>query len=153
MYVYSLLFVDVVISNVISVGPQFLSSPACSLFHVFSAVGSTSQTSSSGARDITVLSDERPTLPELMELDIPQLVGTNYEKFGTLLLNDDTGIQVESIDAECHGNSEKINTKILREWLKGRGSSVTWNAIVTVLRKCNLTHLADQILASKHASH
>ena len=109
----------------------------------------TSQTSSSG--DITT--DERPTLPELMELDIPQLVGTNYEKFGTLLLNDDTGIQVESIDAECRGNSEKINTKILREWLKGRGSSVTWNAIVTVLRKCNLTHLADRILASKHASH
>ena len=107
-----------------------------------------SQTSSSG--DIT---DERPTLPELLELDIPQLVGTNYEKFGTLLLNDDTGIQVESIDAECRGNSEKINTKILREWLKGRGSSVTWNAIVTVLRKCNLTHLADQILSSKHASH
>ena len=111
----------------------------------------TSQTSSSG--DVTVLSDERPTLPELMELDIPQLVGTNYEKFGTLLLNDDTGIQVESIEAEYRGNSEKINTKILREWLKGRGSSVTWNAIVTVLRKCNLTHLADQILASKHASH
>ena len=122
----------------------------CSLFRVFSAVGST-QTSSSG--DITVLSDERPTLPELMELNIPQLVGTIYEKFGTLLLNDDTGIQVESIEAEYRGNSEKINTKILQEWLKGRGSSVTWNAIVAVLRKCNLTHLADQILASKHASH
>ena len=134
MYVYSVtvLFVDIVISNVISDGLQFLSSPACSLFHVFSAVGSTSQTSSSG--DVIVLSDERPTLPELMELDIPQLVGTNYEKFGTLLLNDDTGIQVESIEAEYRGNSEKINTKILREWLKGRGSSVTWNAIVTVLR-------------------
>ena len=89
MYVYSLLFVDIVISNVISDRLQFLSSPACSLFHVFSAVGSTSQTSSSG--DVTVLSDERPTLPELMELNIPQLVGTNYENFGTLLLNDDTG--------------------------------------------------------------
>ena len=110
-----------------------------------------SQTSSSG--DVAVPSDERPTLPELMELNIPQLVGPNHEKFGTLLLNDDTGIQVESIEAEYRGNSEKINTKILREWLKGRGSSVTWNAIVTVLRKCNLTHLADQILASKHASH
>ena len=150
-HLLSVLFVDVVISNVISDRLQFLSSPACSLFHVFSAVGSTSQTSSSG--DVTVLSDERPTLPELMELDIPQLVGTNYEKFGTLLLNDDTGIQVESIEVEYRGNSEKINTNILREWLKGRGSSVTWSAIVRVLRKCNLTHLADQILASKHASH
>ena len=112
----------------------------------------TSQTLSK-CRNVTVLSDESLTLPKLMKLNVPEIVGTKYKKFGTLLLNDDTGIQVDNIEDECRGRLERINTKILQGWLVGKGRSVTWNTLVTILRDCNLDFLADQIMESLHTSH
>ena len=61
------------------------------------------------------ISGERPCLPDLLKLDIPQVVGVNYEKFGVLLLDDKTGSQVDIIVNDAHEKTEKIITKILKE--------------------------------------
>ena len=94
-------------------------------------------------------SGERPSLPELLRLKVPQQVGANYSTFGIILLNDRTGSQVESIEEYCLRNPEKITRKILQEWLEGKGVPVTWESLVQTLRDTNLSTLADEIQASK----
>lgn len=66
--------------------------------------------------------------------------------FGTLLLKDDKGARVNSIENEFRGNAERINTKILEEWLAGGGEPRTWQTLINTLRDCELDVLADQIL-------
>ena len=94
-------------------------------------------------------SGEQPSLPELLRLKVPQLVGANYSTFGIILLNDKTGSQVDSIEEYCRGNPEKITRKILQEWLEGKGLPVTWESLVQTLRDIHLSILADHIQFSK----
>ena len=89
------------------------------------------------------------SLPELLQLNVPQQIGTKYEEFGTLLLNDDTGNIVNNISAECQRIPEKIITKILEEWIAGRGRPGTWETLIEVLRRCKLNTLANQIQETK----
>ena len=88
---------------------------------------------------------EEPSLPKLLELDIPESVGAGYRKFGTFLLNDKTGSLVDAIEMECLGKPHHITTKILQEWVVGKGKVPTWQTLVQTLRRCKLTDLADQI--------
>ena len=69
--------------------------------------------------------------------------------FGVLLLDDKTGSQVDAIVEECHWKTQKIIIRILKEWLKGRGKPVTWQALIDTLRDCKHTDLADNIRYSK----
>ena len=69
--------------------------------------------------------------------------------FGTFLLNDITGNRVDSIEVECLGKPEKINSRILQEWLTGKGKSCTWQILIKTLRDSEFTVLADQIEESK----
>ena len=94
-------------------------------------------------------SGERPSLPQLVCLKIPQQVGGNYLMFGIVLLNDETGSRVNAIDDECRGKSDRIIVKILQEWIEGKGLPVTWETLVQTLRDIDLSVLADQIQASK----
>ena len=65
---------------------------------------------------------------------------------GTLLLNDDTGDVTDAIIDECRENASRINRKILRQWIQGRGRQpVTWDTLVGVLRSINLSELANTI--------
>lgn len=66
--------------------------------------------------------------------------------FGIFLLNDETGSRVNSIEDECHGKPERINTKIMEMWLTGEGEPCTWQTLINTLRDCDLNVLADQIL-------
>ena len=91
------------------------------------------------------ISGKCPSLPDLLQLDIPQVVGVNYEMFGVLLLDDKIGSQVDVIVEECHWIPKRIITGILKEWLKGRGKPVTWQALIDTLRACKHTDLADKI--------
>ena len=93
--------------------------------------------------------DKAPSLPELLQLKIPQNVGTEYKIFGTFLLNDKTGTEVNSIEEECRGKPKRIVTKILEEWLTGKGKPYTWQILIKTLRDCEFTVLADQIEESK----
>jgi hypothetical protein len=68
-----------------------------------------------------------------------------YDSFGIYLLNDETGDQMAIIKDDCRGNPEKITIAILREWLKGRGTQVSWKSLIETLRSCKINSLADQI--------
>jgi len=65
--------------------------------------------------------------------------------FGTFLLNDKTGSQVNTIKKACHYDPEEIVTTILEEWLTGKGRPCTWKILIETLRDCDLNGLADQI--------
>ena len=90
-------------------------------------------------------SDERPSLPELLRLKVPQQVDANYSTFGIFLLNDQTGSRVQSLKQACLGNPEDVMLRILQEWLEGKGLPVTWESLVKTLRNIDLSVLADQI--------
>ena len=51
----------------------------------------------------------------LIQLQILQVVGVNYDMFGIFLLNDETGSQVDIIVDDCHGMTERIVMSILKE--------------------------------------
>ena len=87
----------------------------------------------------------KPTLPQLMELKIPEKVGRNYRKFGTRLLNDDTGILVDNAEKSCHYQPDDIVTSILCKWLQEGPTPVTWDNLIQVLRKCDLQTLGDYV--------
>jgi hypothetical protein len=89
--------------------------------------------------------DSNLSLPMLLKLHVPEHVGTNFKKFGILLLNDLKGAQVDIIETELRGNVEDIITKILQYWFQGKGRSVTWEILLDTLRACNLNEFADQI--------
>ena len=76
---------------------------------------------------------------------MPLRVRDKYQEFGIILLQDDTGDKVTLIKDNCRGEGEKITLEILGKWVRGGGMSVTWQSLVTALRKCELLLLADQI--------
>ena len=90
------------------------------------------------------------SLPKLMELRVPEQVGTSYKQFGTRILDDEKGILVDSIKEAMRGEPKKINTEILQYWLQGKGLPVTWETLLDTLRVCCLNESADQIQASVH---
>ena len=59
------------------------------------------------------------------------------------------GSQLDIIVDDCRGKIESIVMSILKEWLKGRGKPVTWQALIDTLRDCKHTDLADKIQESK----
>ena len=89
-----------------------------------------------------------PSLSLLHTLNVTEQVGTKCRKFGTLLLNDQKGNQVDIIQKELCGDVEDINTKILQYWLQGKGLPVTWENLLDTLKACSLNELADQIQSS-----
>ena len=94
----------------------------------------------------------RPDLMELIRfkgrgrrINIPQEVGTHYQQFGILLLNDPTGSCVRNIIHKCREQPEDIIFEILRQWLEGKGGSVTWETLVETLEDIGLRTLAQDI--------
>ena len=83
-------------------------------------------------------------------INIPQEISTAFYQFGILLLEDETGARVKSIEYRYRGNSEQISTEILEQWINGKGKQpVTWGTLVKVLRDVELTTLAQDIVAVK----
>ena len=99
--------------------------------------------------------DDRPTLPTLRDfpgkdrhIDIAADIGTDYSKLGTLLLDDNSGKKVDNIVKSKLGDSVDIAVAILKDWVEGKGRTpVTWQTLVTCLRKTGLNVLADDIEA------
>ena len=95
--------------------------------------------------DTPVTEKDKPSLPKLLELDVPEHVGVLYRKFGTFLLNDFTGSLIDAIENDCLGKSHRITVKILQDWLVGKGEAPTWQTLVQTLNRCKLSVLANQI--------
>jgi len=73
-------------------------------------------------------------------------IGTEYEQFGNLLLQDKTGQSVKNIAHMYANDPKRINAEILQQWLAGMGKQpVTWATLVEVLRDIGLSTLADGI--------
>ena len=86
----------------------------------------------------------KPGLPQLMRLRIPEEVGADYKKFGTLLLNDRRGRQIENIKA-FHQQPDHIIEDILKKWLQQEPTPVTWDNLTKVLRDCGFITLANEV--------
>lgn len=99
--------------------------------------------------------DGRPTLPTLRDfpgtdryIDIAAEIGTDYDMLGTLLLNDHSGNKVNNIEKFKQGHPVDITVAILKIWIEGKGKMpVTWQTLVTCLRKTKLNVLASDIEA------
>ena len=97
--------------------------------------------------------DERPTLPALRDfpgkhgsIDIAVDINGDYNKFGTLLLDDENGKKIYNIEMSKRGDPVDITVAILQMWMDGKGKMpVTWRTLVTCLRKTGLHVLADNI--------
>ena len=97
--------------------------------------------------------DDKPSLPTLLKfpgkhenINIPEQIGTNYKTFGTLLLKDDSGMIISSIEKAKLHNATEINATILQKWIGGKGREpFTWNTLVNCLRDAELNVLANDI--------
>ena len=100
--------------------------------------------------------DGLPTLQTLRHfpvkkehIDIAAEIGPDYEKFGTLLLEDKKGNKVKNIKVSEHGDPVDITVDILKQWLQGKGRKpVTWKTLVKCLRDTDLNAVADDIESS-----
>ena len=91
---------------------------------------------------------DRPTMPDLLLLEVPERIGAAYFTFGVLLLNDKTGRKMDIIRHVCR-HSDDIRYMILQKWLEGYGRPVTWKTLVKTLQDCELFSLAAEIKAKK----
>nr|CAB97128.1 GCDD2 [Geodia cydonium] len=93
---------------------------------------------------------DMPKLGELEDLgskhiDVLAEIGTDYEKFGIKILEDENGARVDVIK-EDQGTASKIKRQIAKEWLKGDGKQpVTWGTLVDVLESIKLRELTKKI--------
>ena len=79
-------------------------------------------------------------------IDIAQEIGTDYEKFRTLLLEDKTGNNVKNIKVSERDDPLLVTVEILCQWLQGKGKEpVTWQRLMTCLQAADLNALAENI--------
>ena len=98
---------------------------------------------------------DKPTLPLLLKfppscsnsdcVSIPARIGQKYWHFGILLLQDNTGNMVETLEHECQKNAEMINLKICKKWINGVGLPVSWDILIQVLHDIELHQLANEV--------
>ena len=87
-------------------------------------------------------------------IDIAAEIGAEYNKFGTLLLNDENGNKVRNIEVSKRGDPVDITVEILRQWLNGKGREpVTWQTLVECLRDTDLNTLVDNMKKSLSEHH
>ena len=74
-----------------------------------------------------------------------RIVGSTLQRFGTLLLEDDTGHKVDAIELD-QWKQFRICREILKQWLEGKGKQpVTWGTLIDVLDQIKLTELSSDI--------
>ena len=79
-------------------------------------------------------------------MDLAEEIGADYEKFGTLLLEDKNGKNVKNIKVSEHGDPVEITVEILKKWLQEKGRKpVTWQTLVKCLRDTGLNTVADKV--------
>ena len=95
---------------------------------------------------------DRPTLIECIRfqgkeriINTPQEIGTSYDDFGVLLLDDRNG-RIHSIARQHKDDAQRINKEVLKVWITGRGKHpVTWKTLIEVLYDIELNTLAKEI--------
>ena len=81
-------------------------------------------------------------------INIPREIGSKYQNFGALLLQERTLAHIYDLEHQYHRNGEEINRRILHEWLKGRGRKpTTWATLARVLHDIEKGELAAKLEA------
>ena len=114
---------------------------------------STEVRTSQKKKDRLASTEDKPTLPELIDfktqsgsMNIIQEIGIHYHQLGPLLLKDDTGCVTEAIENQYHLNAALINQEILKRWLAGTGlQPIQWSTLISVLEKIELSTLSHEI--------
>ena len=79
-------------------------------------------------------------------LNIIQRTSTQYTKLAMFLLDDDNCTTVDSLKDQYRGVPEEIVRAVYQKWINGAGRQpVTWQTLVDVLRKIELSSLAEEI--------
>ena len=107
---------------------------------------------------LQIKKQDQPTFPLLIDfpasaggesLNVLKEIGTHYNMFGVLLLNDKTGATISALEQQHQCRATAINYEILQQWIRGSGKKpVTWETLVKVLRQIELNTLADKIESS-----
>lgn len=96
----------------------------------------------------------KPTMPELLnfttasgeEYKLLEEIGTHYNDFGIMILNDKTGGITAYIAQENQNRVVATNRDILTRWLAGEGKEpVSWSTLIDVLKNVGLKVLAQTI--------
>ena len=98
---------------------------------------------------------ERPNLLNGKCINIAKQISTKYFLFGVLLLNDETGAEVDTVITKCNGDTEQINIEILKLWIEGKGNCkpLSWDELIDVLKAVGLGTLAGDIHDGIHDQH
>ena len=81
----------------------------------------------------------------LLNIQLPSRVGPRIYVFGTYLLRDNEGNKMANIAVNHQGKPENMAMEILREWLAGKGVEVSWESLVSTLKKSGLSGVADEV--------
>ena len=101
--------------------------------------------------------DEAPTMLQLIQLErkdggnpvrIKENIGDKIYDFGIFLLNDESGIKMETIKENSFYRHKGVIDNVFTEWIyeKDPRSPVTWKVLIDNLRKVKLNALADEII-------
>ena len=99
--------------------------------------------------------NERPKMNQLVILErsgghdpvrIIERIGAQNSEIGTILLNDERGVIMDTIKHNARGNVEATNKEMFRRWLAGGGAEVSWKVLVDTLEKLQFKALADDIV-------
>lgn len=99
---------------------------------------------------------KRPNLPNLLSfpgkvnINIHRQIGTKYPKFGILLLNDETGAEINTIALKYGKDAELINLEILRRSIEGRGNPLSWDTLIDLC--CKLDYILLLVTLKMHFS-
>ena len=67
-------------------------------------------------------------------VDITVRINTKYYTFGIKVLEDQDGSRMDAIEHRHQRDPIRINTDVMKEWLKGRGRRpMSWATLATVL--------------------
>ena len=86
-------------------------------------------------------------------MGLPSRVGDKFNEFGTLLLKDDLGSEMPAITEDCRGMSERITIEVLRRWLVGKGIEISWESLISTLKKIKLSLMAEQMQTALDTMH
>ena len=99
--------------------------------------------------------NEIPKMEQLYSLErsdgrndvrIIERIGANNHELGTMLLEDDHGVKMQTIEDNARGKNEKINHEIFRRWLTESKSEVNWKVLLDTLIKVKFKQLACDIV-------
>ena len=88
------------------------------------------------------VSDESPTMLQLIKMRLPVRVRDQHETFSILLLHDDRGDRMAILNKKCRGDTREV----LMAWLAGEGIKVSWESLISTLKDSGLMMLSQQIL-------